>query len=93
MQTYILLCHLTPQAKRARGESLRAREQTWAEFLKKGMKITSYDTLGPFDVIVILESPTEELALKFLAAVGASGNVDTTTLRAYSREEMEKIWT
>jgi uncharacterized protein with GYD domain len=56
------------------------------------MKITSYDTLGPYDVVVILESPTEELALRFLAATGASGNVETTTLRAYSREEVESIW-
>jgi uncharacterized protein with GYD domain len=90
--TYILLCHLTPQAKRNRAESLKSRDQTWAEFQKKGLKITSYDTLGPYDVIVILESPTEELALRFLAATGASGNVEPTTLRAYTREEIEKIW-
>jgi uncharacterized protein with GYD domain len=56
------------------------------------MKITSYDTIGPYDVIVILESPTEELALKFLAQTGASGNVETVTLRGYTREEIERIW-
>ena len=92
MQTYIVLCHLTPQAKRNRAESLRSRGQTWSEFQKKGLKITSYDTLGPYDVVVILESPSEEIALKFLAAAGASGNIETTTLRAFSAEELEKIW-
>ena len=68
MQTYIILCHLTAQAKRNRAESLKSRDKTWGEFQKKGMKITAYDTLGPYDVVMILESPSEELALKFLSA-------------------------
>ena len=91
MQTYIVLCHLTAQAKRNRAESLKSREKTWAEFQKKGLKITAYDTLGPYDVVMILESPSEDVALKFLAAAGASGNIETTTLRAFSDEEMGRI--
>jgi len=91
MQTYIALCHLTAQAKRNRTESLKAREKTWGEFQKKGLKITAYDTLGPYDVVMIIESPSEDLALKFLGAAGASGNIETTTLRAFTHEEMERI--
>lgn len=87
MQTYIVLCHLTAQAKRNRPESLKSRDKTWSEFQKKGMKLTAYDTLGPYDVVMIMESPSEELAVKFLAAAGASGNIETTTLRAFSAEE------
>ncbi len=93
MQTYIVLSHLTAQAKRNRSESLKSRDKTWGEFQKKGLKITAYDTLGPYDVVMIVESPTEALALQFLAAAGASGNIETTTLRAFSGEEMEKIRT
>jgi uncharacterized protein with GYD domain len=91
VQTYIVLCHLTAQAKRDRATSLKSRAKTWGEFQKKGMKITAYDTLGPYDVVMILESPSEELALRFLAAAGASGNIETTTLRAFSDEEMGKF--
>jgi uncharacterized protein with GYD domain len=91
MQTYIALCHLTAQAKRNRAESLESRATTWAEFQKKGLKITAYDTLGPYDVVMIIESPSEELALKFLGAAGASGNIETTTLRAFSDAEMERV--
>jgi len=91
MQTYIVLGHLTAQAKRNRTESLKSRDKTWAEFQKKGVKLTAYDTLGPYDVVMIVESPTEELAVKFLAAAGASGNIETTTLRAFTNEEMEKF--
>jgi uncharacterized protein with GYD domain len=91
MQTYIALCHLTAQAKRNRAESLRARDKTWGEFQKKGVKITAYETLGPYDVVMIIESPSEELAFKFLGAAGASGNIETTTLRAFSDEEMKRF--
>jgi uncharacterized protein with GYD domain len=91
MQTYIALGHLTAQAKRNRAESLKSREKTWSEFQKKGLKITAYDTLGPYDVVMILESPSEEIALKFLAAAGASGNIETTTMRAFTDEEMQRM--
>jgi uncharacterized protein with GYD domain len=91
MLTYIVLCHLTAQAKRNRAESLKSRDKTWSEFQKKGMKLTAYDTLGPYDVVMIVESPSEELAVKFLAAAGASGNIETTTLRAFSAEESERF--
>lgn len=93
MQMYIALCHLTAQAKRNRAESFKSRAKTWSEFQKKGLKITAYDTLGPYDVVMIIESPSEELAMKFLAAAGASGNIETTTLRAFSDEEMERFRT
>lgn len=91
MQTYIALCHLTAQAKRDRAESLRSRAKTWGEFQKKGLKITAYDTLGPYDVVMIIESPSEELALKFLGAAGASGNIETTTMRAFTDAEMDRV--
>ncbi len=91
MQTYIVLGHLTAQAKRNRAESLKSRDKTWSEFQKQGMKITAYDTLGPYDVVMILESPSEEIALRFLSAAGASGNIETTTLRAFGDAEMARI--
>ena len=93
MQTYIVLGHLTAQAKRNRAESLKSRDKTWAEFQAKGVKLTAYDTLGPYDVVMIVEAPTEALAVKFLAAAGASGNIETTTLRAFTGEEMERFRT
>ncbi len=91
MPTYIVLGRLTAQAKRNQTEALKVRDQLWSEFQKKGIKITPYMTLGPYDVVNIVDSPSEELAMKFLLAAGASGNIDTTTLRAFSAQEMDKI--
>jgi uncharacterized protein with GYD domain len=91
MPTYIVLGHLTEQAKRNQREALKTRDQIWSEFQKQGVKITPYVTLGPYDLVNIVESPSEELAMKFLMAAGASGNIQTTTLRAFSQQEMDKI--
>lgn len=93
MPTYIMLGHLTAQAKKNQVEALKTRDQLWGQFQKKGLKITAYMTLGPYDVVNVIESPTEELAMQFLMAAGATGNIESTTLRAFSNQEMEKIRT
>jgi uncharacterized protein with GYD domain len=91
MPTYIVLGHLTSQAKKNMEEALNARDRIWAEFQKLGVRITPYSTLGPYDVVNIVESPSEEIAMQFLMAAGASGNVETTTMRAFTAQEMAKI--
>ena len=91
MPTYIVLGRLTPQAKRDPAAARKSRDQIWGEFQGKGMKFTPYTTLGPYDVINIVEAPSEELMLRFLMAAGASGNLETTTLRAYSAAEAERF--
>lgn len=91
MLTYIVLGHLTAQSKRNPAESLKARDQLFADFEKKGMKITAYSTIGPYDVVNLVESPTEELMMGFLMAAGASGNIETMTMRAFSSKEADKI--
>jgi GYD domain-containing protein len=50
-----------------------------------------YWTVGPYDLVAIIEAPDEESATAFLLEVGSWGNVRTTTLRAYDREEMSGI--
>jgi uncharacterized protein with GYD domain len=91
MPTYIMLGRLTTQAKRNQTEALKARDQLWSQFQKKGVKITPYMTMGQYDVVNVVEAPTEELAMQFLIAAGATGNIDTTTLRAFTAQEMDKI--
>jgi uncharacterized protein with GYD domain len=91
MPTYIMLGRLTTQAKRNPAESIKARDQLWSEYQKKGIKITPYMTMGPYDVVNIIDAPTEEIAVKFLMAAGATGNIDTTTLRAFTAQEMDKL--
>src|SRR5262245_44949356 len=48
-------------------------------------------TVGPYDLVTIADFPDDASATAFLLALGSAGNVRTTTLRAYSAEEMTQI--
>ena len=47
--------------------------------------------LGAYDGVVIFETPDDETATRVLLAVGMLGNARTTTMRAFSEEEMLRI--
>jgi len=57
-----------------------------------GGKMTGfYLTMGEYDFVGIGEAPNDEVALTFLLGMGAAGFVKTTTLKAFTVEEFEKI--
>jgi uncharacterized protein with GYD domain len=90
MQTYIMLCRLTAQAKQNAAASLKARDQLFEEFAKKGVKVTAYTTLGPYDVVNVVEAPSEEVMMQFLMGAGRTGNIESVTLRAFSEKEIPR---
>ncbi|MET7671852.1 GYD domain-containing protein, partial [Micromonospora luteifusca] len=48
-------------------------------------------TVGPYDLVAVVEAPDDETATAALLQLGGAGNVRTTTLRAFGREEMDRI--
>jgi uncharacterized protein with GYD domain len=50
-----------------------------------------YWTVGPYDLVCLIEAPDDESATAFLLEVSSAGNIRTTTLRAYDREQMSGI--
>ena len=46
---------------------------------------------GQYDGIVILEAPDDETVTKFAMATGIQGNIRTTTMRAFSEDEIAGI--
>jgi uncharacterized protein with GYD domain len=53
--------------------------------------VSLYWTVGPYDIVSIVEAPDEETAVAALLQVSAGGNVRSTTLRAFDRDEMSRI--
>jgi uncharacterized protein with GYD domain len=49
-------------------------------------------TVGPYDAVAIVEAPDDETITSFLLTIGAQGNIRTTTLRAFDRNEMAAIF-
>jgi uncharacterized protein with GYD domain len=48
-------------------------------------------TQGPYDLVSIIDAPSEEAMMGAMANVVAAGNVSSTTMRAFDDKEMEGI--
>ena len=92
MPTYIALLNFTNEGIRTIRDTIQ-RSNGAAELAqqKYGASLQTYWTVGPYDVVYILQAPDEESANAFLLEAGSRGVVKTTTLRAYDREEMSDI--
>lgn len=63
-----------------------------AEAKKLGAKVKEiFWTLGEHDGVLILEAPDDETVTAAILHLGAMGNVHTTTCRAFTAAEMDKI--
>jgi uncharacterized protein with GYD domain len=92
MPTYVVLMNWTDQGVKSAKETVQRRDQADALAQKHGASIEQvYWTVGPYDLVVILEAPDDESATAMLLELGTAGNLRTTTLRAYDREEMSGI--
>jgi uncharacterized protein with GYD domain len=90
-QRYIILMRWTEQGIRNVKDTIKRAEAAKCEAEKIGGKFTSYWTFGKYDGIGILEAPNEEAAMQFGLKVGSLGNIRTTTLRAFTEEEVASV--
>ena len=56
-----------------------------------GKLLDAYVTLGRYDVVELFEAPDDEVAYRILVELAKHGQVTTETLRAFTREEAERI--
>ena len=92
MPTYVTLLNWTDQGIRNVRDTVERGQRTEELAQKHNVSVEQiYWTVGPHDIAIIAEAPDEESATAFLLELGSAGNVRTTTLRAYSREEMSGI--
>jgi len=91
MATYVALIKFTDQGIRAVKESPKrfAAATKMAKTLGVGIK-QGYWTLGQFDLVIIAEGAEEDVAA-WMYKVGSLGNVSSSTLRAFTPAEMQKI--
>ena len=56
-----------------------------------GEVVSAYVTTGQYDVVATLDMPDGDAMAKFAMAIGARGQARTTTVRAFSHDEISKI--
>lgn len=92
MVTFIALLDYTDQGIRQLSDSPHRADQFTAMAEKAGARVVSqYWTIGSHDGVLILEAPDDEVAASILLALGSSGHVRTTTLRAFNWAEAQGL--
>ncbi len=92
MPTYIALMKFTEQGIRDIKNAPQRNEENIKALEGIGGKLLSlHFTMGEYDMVAIAEGPSDEIAMGYLFALGAQGNVRTTTLKAFTRQEFEAI--
>jgi uncharacterized protein with GYD domain len=92
MPTYVVMINWTDQGVKGfkdtvdRYENARdaGREAgvTWRE---------TYWTLGPYDIVSIIDAPDDETLMAAILNVAGQGNIRTTTLRAFDADGMKAV--
>jgi len=92
MPRYVVLYRFTDQGlKNIKGTVKRAREVR-AENERRGFKVVgTYWTQGRYDLVAIMDAPSEEAMVGGLFNIAETGNVHSETLRAFDEAEMEAI--
>ena len=92
MATFIGLFNWTEQGVKGYKDSPSRAQSARRELEGVGITIKEiYWTLGPYDMVSIIEAPDDETVTAALLKLGALGNVRTMTMRAFSREEFEGV--
>ncbi len=92
MATFISTIKFTQQGLKGVGDTTKRAAALKAAAKKRGVKFTDiYWTLGDHDGVLIFEAADDETASAWVLQIGAMGNVHTTTCRAFSSTEMDKI--
>jgi uncharacterized protein with GYD domain len=92
MSTYVVLLNWTDQGVRDFRDTTSRAEAAKAVAERMGGRFRDILwTVGPYDIVTVVEAPDDETLAAILLAIGSGGNVRTTTLRAFSAEEMAGI--
>jgi len=92
MATFIVLVNWTEQGIRDYKDTISRTKAVSDAAERLGGRIRdTFWTVGPYDVVGIGDFPDDETATAFLLWLGSLGNVRTTTLRAFTAEEMAAI--
>jgi uncharacterized protein with GYD domain len=92
MPTYIALLKWTGQGIGAVSDSPDRLDAGRKAFKKKGVKIKdTYLTMGRYDLLCIIDAPDDETYASAILSLGAQGNVQTETLKAFTEDQYRKI--
>jgi uncharacterized protein with GYD domain len=92
MPIYITLYKFTDQGVKAVKDSPARTEAATKALEAMGGKVLGiYYVMGEYDLIGIGEAPNDDVAMTFALGLGLAGNVRTTTLKAFTKEQFAEL--
>lgn len=92
MARYVALFNWTDQGVR-NDKQTTARGEAFAKLLAtlNSHLVDLQWTLGPYDIVAVIEAPDDETMTAAMLRLGELGNVRSTTMRAFTSEEVDRI--
>lgn len=92
MPNYVVLYRFTDDGVKSIRDSVKRAGRIRQENARVGFKIRDVFWLqGDYDMMAIVEAPTEEAMMGAMMNVISAGNVHSTTMRAFDATEMSRI--
>lgn len=92
MPLYVALANWTDQGAKNVKDTIKRADAFVEAATKMNCRVREIlYTMGPHDIVTIIEAPNDETASKLTLAVGMQGSIRTLSMRAYTKDEMSKI--
>jgi len=92
MARYIVLSDWTTQGVENFADTVDRYEAARGKFQEMGVSFEEiYWTLGNHDMVCIVDAPDDETLAAAVLKVASLGNLRTTTLRAFTADEMREV--
>src|ERR1700726_828364 len=92
MARFVVLIDWTEQGVASFKDSVDRYEAAQGQFEALGVSFhEAYWTLGTHDIVAVIDAPDGEALAAALLKLSSAGNLRTTTLRAFSADEMRGI--
>ena len=92
MSNYVVLIDWAEQGIKNVKDTVK-RAKSFEDAIEKagGKSLGFYYTIGRYDMVAIVQAPTDEAIASVLLSLGSLGNVRTETLKAFSTDEAASI--
>jgi uncharacterized protein with GYD domain len=92
MPSYVALLNWTDQGVRSFKDSVDRYEAAQRQMEELGVRFTDVRwTLGAHDLVGLVDAPDDETLAAALLMVASAGNIRTTTMRAFTMDEMRSV--
>ena len=92
MPSYVVLYRFTDAGRKNVKESVRRASEVRKQNEARGFKVLGhYWTQGRYDLVAVVDAPSEETMVAGLFKIAEAGNVASESMRAFTAEEMQRI--